>query len=268
MIGAIVAVIAAFMIAGIVAGVVAAKRERRRRAEFLLFAESHGWTAEIDPAAYPDPVATAGQSPRTQCTLEKRIGAQWIIMNWHRWTETVIEPGRGSDDSDRVREITKDLTRYFALLSTSIPDMTVKRRSRVGGRLRRNQATGDPRFDRTFRIEHRPGTEVASFLTPDLRADMLTKTVPLWEIENGVLILAFEDRPTIDNLDARAIATGRVAARLLGEAPPAAEETDQIVRKRIDWRHPYRDHSPSDFLAGFLGLGALIAAIIYLVSHK
>jgi hypothetical protein len=177
----------------------------RRSAEISDFAAQDGWTAHVQGAALPEPVAQASQSPRSQLTFGKQSGPHQIWMNWHHWTETRSSagPGGGTQTTSKV----KNLTRYFLTLGPDgYPDLSFKRRSALGSALRpvRGEGTGDAAFDRAFIVicDDKPAAD--RLLTAPLRQAMQTKAVPLWSIRQGTLITGYADKPATANLDARA----------------------------------------------------------------
>jgi hypothetical protein len=195
--------IAGFVALVIVAAVVGSRRERERLRQLEQAAFMAGWRPVGGPV--PPVVAEATRSRRNKMALAIELNGRPYWMVWHRWTES------NGENSRRV-----DLTRYFAWLGPSYPNLEIKRRTKLGGKLMpvRGLGTGDPAFDKAFLVRSPPDPQTARLLGPQLRQEMLAYRLPPWQIAGGVLIMAYNDAPDIKTLEPRT-ATIRHLANML-----------------------------------------------------
>lgn len=196
-----------FFVLIIVVGILAVLRERRRRERLRAYAAELGWQPIMGPA--PDPVIRDMDSRRCKLDLGTRYGPYEVWLVWHQWVE---HTGSGDTSSSTTR----NLTRYYLWLGSSYPDISVRRRTRVGAFFKpvRGVGTGDSAFDKAFLV--RPADSYAGqrLLTPQLREVMLARRLPVFEITGGVLITGYGDPPRVENLKPRADAIACLAHML------------------------------------------------------
>lgn len=138
---------------------------------------------------------------------QRQVRGQLVWMSWRRWNET-----RG----EIVDEY--NLTRYFVVLPPEAGYVNVRVEPRRWlGRLgaRSGAGTGDPSFDRAFRVRPGPTPATLAPLTPALRQAMVAGTVPTWAIIQGTLI-TYYDKPSKDTLDHRAEVIARIVNLMTG----------------------------------------------------
>jgi hypothetical protein len=191
----------------IVIAVVVVRRERGRVAELHAYAARSGWLPITGPA--PEPVVEDARSRRCKLALGAQRGPHHLWVVWHQWIES-----SGSGDSSSSR--TRNRTRYFLWLGPGYPDVSLRRRTSLGAFFKpvRGVGTGDAAFDKAFVVRPGDSHEPLRLLTPPLRAAMLARRLPIWAINGGVLITAYDDVPRIDNLQPRADAICSVADAL------------------------------------------------------
>lgn len=187
---------------------VATVRKERRRVEHLRAYAAHlGWLPIAEPV--PEPVAESARSRRSKLALGLRRGQHHLWVVWHQWTE---HSSSGSTSSTRTR----NRTRYFLWLGPAYPDISLRRRTSVGAFLMpvRGAGTGDAAFDKAFLVRSAAPYEQQRLLTPQLREAMLARRLPVWEITGGVLAIAYDDAPRVENLQLRADAISYIAHAL------------------------------------------------------
>jgi hypothetical protein len=180
------------------------RRERARRQHLWTYALRSGWSRVPTDAALPWPVVEAAGSVRARMVVGARIDRFDVWLVWHHWTES------GSENS------TRDLTRYFVWLGRPRPDVRVVRRTRLGAALFpvRGAGTGDAEFDERFVVRGVDDAAALDVLTPVVRQAMVAGDLPGWEVLDGTLITAYDDVPTVEDLQDRANAITEIA-RLL-----------------------------------------------------
>jgi hypothetical protein len=191
----------------IVVVVVVARRERAKLAELRAYAAQSGWLPITGPA--PEPVERDARSRRCKLALGVRRGPHHLWVVWHQWIEST---GSGDNSSSRRR----NRTRYFLWLGPGYPDVSLRRRTGIGAFVKpvRGVGTGDAAFDKAFLVRPGDSHEPLRLLTPPLREALLARRLPIWAIEGGVLITAYDDIPRIENLHPRADAICYVADAL------------------------------------------------------
>ena len=132
--------------------------------------------------------------------LFRRFRSMPLWVSWHQWTE--ISRGSAFNGStqrweNRTSSTTHDLTRYFAALPGTIPDMTVERRPRP-------DPSGARPFDRRFLVKTVDDASISAHVPQRLEQALLAQIVPPFTISGNVLIVRFDDRPTRANLSMRA----------------------------------------------------------------
>jgi hypothetical protein len=177
--------------------VLVARRDRRRVAELRAYAAQYGWQPITGPA--PEPVARDARSRRCKLALGARRGPHQVWVVWHQWVEST---GSGQTSSSRRR----NRTRYYLWLGPDYPDVSVRRRTGVGAFFKpvRGVGTGDAAFDKAFLVRPGDSYEPLRLLTPPLREAMLARRLPIWAINGGVLITAYDDMPRIESLQPHA----------------------------------------------------------------
>lgn len=173
-----------------------------------------GWQPITDPT--PGPVAEALRSDRCKIALGARHQGHQIWMIYHHWTES------SGDDTARVH----DLTRYFLVLGAGYPYIRLHRRQRIDERWLksiidgwlglRDFHTGHAGFDTRFAFEAPATVEPRRLLTPPLVEAMVAGRLPLWEIDEGVLVTRHLGEPTIATLRRRADSIVHLAGMLPG----------------------------------------------------
>jgi hypothetical protein len=203
-------IFAGFITLVVVVVVKAAQRENRRQEQLRAHALSCGWHPVPLGAPLPPPVVAAAGSRRSKLVLGTRIQGFDLWLVWHQWTES-------TSTGDSTTYSTHNLTRYFLWPGRPYPDVRLGRRTRIGASLmpKRGIGTGDTEFDKRFLVRGGPGTEPLGLLTPGLRQAMLAGNLPTWEIAGGVLTTAYNDIPSIENLQYRANLIVHIV-RLLG----------------------------------------------------
>lgn len=183
---------------------------QREEVELRAYAVAHGWQVLDRPAGVPPAVAHAARAPSSRLLMVRPGGGRPVWLSWHIWQEANPSADGGWIVGTRV------LTRYFLLLPAPCSAMSVRPRTKVGGllRARRGPGTGHEEFDRAFLIEASAGTQPALRLTAAMRRALLAGTVPPWSIADDILMTAYSDPPTPENLEPRAVAIRRVATLL------------------------------------------------------
>jgi hypothetical protein len=182
-------------------------RERRQFSQLLEYAASQDWHPVTDPAGLLPLIADALLSKRSKLFRRFRTMPLWI--SWHQWTEisrgSTYNPSTQRWES-RTSYVTHDLTRYFMMLPGTYPDMTVERRTKMGGLVkpRRGLGTGDDEFDRRFLVKPPDDPGTVGHITQRLAQALLSQAVPPFGISGNVLIVRYDDRPTRANLEYRA----------------------------------------------------------------
>jgi hypothetical protein len=191
----------------VVVVVVVGRRERNRVAALHAYAAQSGWQPITGPA--PEPVARDARSRRCKLALGARRGPHHLWVVWHQWIEST---GSGQTSSSRRR----NRTRYYLWLGSDYPDVSLRRRTGIGAFFKpvRGVGTADAAFDKAFLVRPGDSYEPLRLLTPPLREAMLAGRLPIWAIDGGVLITAYDDVPRIENLQPRADAICYVADAL------------------------------------------------------
>lgn len=178
--------------------VTAVKRERRRLERFQLYTAQCGWAPVAPTAPMPGPAGEAARSRRTRLVLGTRQTFEmWLV--WHQWNENTTS-------GDSTTRTTRNLTRYFLWLGPSYPTVRLARRTSIGAFFKpvRGIGTEDAEFDKRFIIRGPGEHEALRLLTPGVRQAMTAGDLPAWAITDGVLILSYNDRPTVKTLQPRA----------------------------------------------------------------
>jgi hypothetical protein len=189
-----------------------AAREERQIATFRVSAAKGGWQERAKdngpvPALRPSPdtlPVSVRHGPRLMIMMEKRVGGQQVWMTWHRWKVRIPSGGQGD----------MNWTRYLLSLGTGrYPDMTVARRKALGGLFRPipGRGTGDPVFDRAFRVHPVRDADARRLLTDPLRQAMLAGALPPWRIRDSTLIITYPDIPAESTHGPRADAICMIA---------------------------------------------------------
>jgi hypothetical protein len=175
---------------------VAVRRHRGQKARLQEHASELGWHPVFGPA--PDLVAESAASRRTELALGTHRSGFDVWMVWHLWYES-----SGAGDGGQSM---RNLTRYFLWLGPTYPDIRLSPRSSIGAFFDpvRGIGTGDAEFDKRFAIKPSDRPEVIPAVTPLVRQAMLAGHFRNWQISGGVLILAYADRPRIENFQPRA----------------------------------------------------------------
>ncbi|MFC6880819.1 MULTISPECIES: hypothetical protein [Actinomadura] len=180
----------------------------RRKERLRTHAAELGWRPVAVSGSMPEPVAEAARSRRAKLVFAtEQPYAIWLV--WHQWSE------RSAANSDGPSK-TRNLTRYFLSLGAEYPDVEVVRRTSIGALFMpvRGVGTGDLAFDKRFLVRGPGEHEAARLLTPAIREAMTDGRAPAWEISSGVLISAYSDAPTPQNLQPRADALTDLARML------------------------------------------------------
>lgn len=182
-------------------GMRAVKRERMRRAQLWAYAAQVGWQPLQPGIPVPGPVADAARSRRSQMVVRTRLREFDMWLVWHQWTEST-----SSGDSTTTQ--TRHLTRYYLWPNRPYPNVQLVGRTRIGASLMpvRGAGTGDAEFDRRFLVRGTP-----ELLSPALRQAMLAGSVPVWQLNGGTLITAYNDSPRPDTLQYRAEVISQIA---------------------------------------------------------
>jgi hypothetical protein len=185
----------------------AVRRHRGQKARLRAHAAQLGWHPIVGPA--PDLVAESAASGRTELALGTHHSGFDVWMVWHLWYESSSSPGNGTQSM-------RNLTRYFLWLGPAYPDVRLARRSGVGAFFDpvRGIGTGDAEFDKRFVIKPSDRPEVIPMVTPVIRQAMLAGHFLNWQISGGLLILAYADRPRIENFQPRADGIAHLAGLL------------------------------------------------------
>ncbi len=205
----------------IVLGVRSARRERERFQTLCAYAVRQGWLLldrQATPTA-PVGLAEAAKSRRSRLLMVRGRAGFPMWLSWHHWQETSSTSSYNSSTGryeSSSTTTTHNLTRYFLALAGRHPAMSVQRRTKLGGLLksRRGLGTGDAEFDRAFLVSPKDSVPATRQLTAPMRQALLAGAVPPWSITDGLLVTAYDDVPTLENLEPRAAAIEWLATLL------------------------------------------------------
>lgn len=192
--------------------VLAIRSSKKWMAELIGQAAHLGWQKVDDPSRAPAAVIEAARSRRTVLLLHHPQRQVWLC--WHRWTETST-----SADGRQSSSRTHDLTTYFVAVPGSFPDMSVVRRTKLGGLLKpkRGVGTGDDDFDRRFVVKPSGSPQAARVVTPRMAEALRAGEVPEFSLSSNVLSTSHHTRPDWRELEPRAEQLGRLARLLASQ---------------------------------------------------
>jgi hypothetical protein len=204
--GALFFLLAALCVGGFaVLAFVAIRSSKKWMAELLAQARRLGWQKIDSRAQAPAAVAESARSPRSVLLLYHQERQIWL--SWHRWTESTT-----SSDNRSSSSRTHDLTTYFVALPGPFPDLSVVRRTKVGGFLkaRRGLGTGDEDFDRSFAVKPPDSEQAVRAITPRLAHALKANEVPEFSVTSNVLSTVHHSPPDWRRLQPHAEQLGRL----------------------------------------------------------
>ncbi|MCY1141169.1 hypothetical protein OWR29_24485 [Actinoplanes sp. Pm04-4] len=170
----------------VVVALLAARQRRRRAARIAEWAGRSGWQIIENPAVDWGQRLPGGNQHGVRMLLSGTVGGRHVLVGEYEVTD--VQVATGADGSATSTPHTRHWVVSVAILNRAWAPATVTTRGRLS---RRDNATGDPGFDKAFRIS---GT-VGPWCTPALIAAHLARHVPVpWSVTGPELMTWTEGR--------------------------------------------------------------------------
>ncbi|WP_250029439.1 hypothetical protein [Paractinoplanes maris] len=170
----------------VVVALLAARQRRRRDTRIAEWAARHGWQLIPQPAVDWGSRLPGANPAGVRVMLSGQVGGRPILVGEYEVTD--VQVVTGADGSATTTPHTRHWVVSVAILRRAWAPATVTARGRLS---RRESVTGDPGFDKAFRITGAPGP----WCTPPLFAAHLAGQVPVpWSVSGAELMTWTEGR--------------------------------------------------------------------------
>ncbi|MCO8274216.1 hypothetical protein M1L60_26805 [Actinoplanes sp. TRM 88003] len=170
----------------VIAALLAARQRRRRAGRIVAWAVHAGWQVVERPAVDWGRRLPGGNPEGVRMLLSGHVGGRPVLVGEYEVTD--VQVTTGADGTATTTPHTRHWVVSVAILNHPWAPATVTTRGRLS---RRTNTTGDPGFDKAFRIEG----VVGPWCTPALIAAHLARHVPVpWSVSGPELMTWTEGR--------------------------------------------------------------------------